>query len=216
MSRLKNPEINSIFDEEENKRMEAEQKREDYLEELERQEEELERQKEEADKEKGREIQEKNKTILSIDPNYEEKLEGDRRSVFYDEHYDFPQDSYYVDVYEERPEGAYTGRLTDTVYQDGSSYTDWGCWASIPEHWSNKQAENYLEMRANGYKISEKLFDNYIKSDAKNFDVFLNIEKVRHRINKNTKEDKGSPVPPNNSIASIAAIKKRKETQKGG
>lgn len=215
MPKLKNPEMNSIlFDKDEQERIEAEKEREDYFESQREYEEELNRQKDEDYAQKISAIQEKNKTILSIDPNYEEKIEGDRRGVFYDEHYDFPSDSYYVDVYEERSKDAYTGRLTDTVYQDGSSYTDWGCGAFIPEHWSNKQAENYLEMKANGYKISEKLFDKYIKSDAKDFDVFLNIEKLRHKINKNEgKVEKSSE--PINSIASIAVMKRAKNQNQG-
>lgn len=215
MAKLKNPEINSIlFDKEEQERIEAEQAQEDYFESQREYEEELNRQKDEEYEQKISAMQEKNKTILSIDPNYEEKLEGDRRGVFYDEHYDFISDNYSVNIYEERSEDAYTGRLTDTVYQDGSSYTDWGCGTSIPKHWSNEKAENYLEMKASGYKISEKLFDKYIKSGAKDFDAFLNIEKLRHRINKNIKGAEKSPVPTN-SIASIATIKKAKNQNQG-
>ena len=215
MAKLKNPEINSIlFDKEEEERLKAEQEWDEYWESQREYEDELKRQKDEEYKRKEAAKEEKNQLLLSLDSEYNKELEGNRRSVFYDEHYDFPKDSYYVNVYEERPKNAYTGRLTETVYQDGSSYTDWGCWTSIPEHWSNEQAENYMEMRANGYKISEILFDKYIKSPSKNFDAFLNIEKLRHRINKNIKRAEKSPVPTN-SIASIATIKKAKNQNQG-
>lgn len=214
MAKLKNPEINSIlFDKEEQEKIESEQAWEEYLESQRGYEEELNRRKEEEYEQKIKAMQEKNETILSLDPNYEEKLEGDRRGIFYDDHRNVDNE-HHINVYEERPQDAYVGELTDTVYLDGSSSTYWGAGTDIPAHWNNKQAENYLEMRANGYKVSEKMFDNYIKSDAKDFDTFLNIERVRCKINKNVKKAEKSP-ELNNSIASIAVIKHLKGKQKG-
>ena len=214
MAKLKNPEINSIlYDKEEQERLDEEQAQKEYFESQIEYKEEQERREKEEYEQKTKEIKEKNKKILSIDPNYEEELKGDRRGVFYDEHYDFNNDSFYVDVYEERPEGAYTGRLTDTVYQGGSSYTNWGCGASIPAHWSNKNAEDYLEMRSNGYKISEKLFDKYLKSEAKNIDAFLNVEKFRSKISKGVEKAEKSPKSAQ-TIASIATIRYSKENTK--
>lgn len=207
MSKLKNTEMNSVLlDIEEQKRLDTEREEHDYI----AHQEELKRQEEE---EKAEDFRKKNQLILSVDPNHDAELEGNRRHVYFNDHYDFISDRHHFDVYDERNEGDYVGRLTDTRYQDGVSYTDWGQITSIPSHWSNDQAENYLEMKSEGYQISEKLFDKYIKSGAKDVFSFLNIEKVRSKISKTEKE---AEKPSDNSIASIAKIKNLKNTKNKG
>lgn len=209
MAKLKNPEINSIlFDKEERERLDIEQEHDDYIaykQETERQDSE----------QKAAAKQERNKLLLSLDPEYNKELEGNRRHVFYDEHYDFISDSHYVKVYDELPKGAYVGQLTDTVYEGGASTTYWGASTSVPEHWSDKQAESYLAMRADGDKISEKLFDRYIKSNMDSIDNFLKSEKIKLRISKdNDNHNKQSENA--RSIASIAKITRLKKSQNEG
>ena len=212
MAKLKNPEVNEVLfnmdeeraaeerrisDEERYARIDAEEERKA----------ELERMWDARQKQKDRIKLEQNQALIEMDPNYDQQMEGKRRGVFYDDHRNI-DDEHHINVYEERPEGAYVGELVDTVYQDGSSSTYWGASTTIPEHWSNKQAEGYLELRANGYKMSEKLFDSYLRSGAENLGAFLaQIKKeqideawripdafarVRGKVHKNEADNKSS------------------------
>lgn len=55
---------------------------------------------------------------------------------------------------------------------------------SIPKHWSVEDANKYFNMRYEGYPVSERMFNSYIKSGEKEFASFLKsvvTEFVRNR-----------------------------------
>ena len=80
----------------------------------------------------------------------------------------------------EYPENCYRG-----VTEHEGTWTDWGYETTIPEHWSRFDADTYFNMRFEGHPVSERVFDSYLKSSEKNFDVFLKTVVRQFLKNKN-------------------------------
>ena len=57
---------------------------------------------------------------------------------------------------------------------------------SVPKHWIKTDADKYFNMRFDGYPVSERMFDSYIKSGEKEFTSFL--KSVVKEFIKNRKE----------------------------
>jgi len=74
------------------------------------------------------------------------KEDGDL-PVLVDVHYDYITGTVSVSINEsqEVPDGAYQGRLTDTVYEGGESYTEWNVWRGVPRELPREEWQEYLE-----------------------------------------------------------------------
>jgi len=59
---------------------------------------------------------------------------------------------------------------------------------SVPKHWRETDADKYFNMRYDGYPVSERMYDSYIKSGEKEFASFL--KPVVKEFIKNRKEGK--------------------------
>jgi hypothetical protein len=78
------------------------------------------------------------------------------------------------------PEDCYRG-----VTEHEGTWTDWGYETTIPEHWSRFDADAYFNKRFQGQPVSERMFDSYLKSGEKNFDIFLKTVVRQFLKNKN-------------------------------
>ena len=116
-----------------------------------------------------------NDVLTYLDPDYKTPLQCERRIVTYNDSCD-KDGKHSVRIVEDYPEDGYKGRLADTIYLDETrDSTDWGLSADVPSHWDGVQIEKFLEIRADGYSLSEKLYDRCLQSKVNNFDMFVDV-----------------------------------------
>ena len=116
--------------------------------------------------------------LRQLDTKPEQKLDGERRWVDYNDFCDV-EGCHSISVIENYPEDAMRGNFINTRYLDGRcSTTDYGCQKDVPVHWNNKQVEDFLEMNLNVCSVSEVFYDRYLQSNIKDFDLFLTKNKL--------------------------------------